>query len=33
MLKVVLKDREFDSGDETEEAMTKVLDELTFDEV
>jgi hypothetical protein len=33
MLKVVWKDREFDSNDEIEEAMTKAWDEVTFDEV
>jgi hypothetical protein len=29
----VLKHRKFDSSDEIEEAMTKVWDERTFDEV
>jgi hypothetical protein len=33
ILKGVLKDHEFHSSDEIEEAMTKVLDELTFDEL
>jgi hypothetical protein len=32
MLTGVLKDREFNSSDEIEEAITKVWDELTFDE-
>jgi hypothetical protein len=32
MLKGVLKDRNFNSSDEIEEAVTKVWDELTFDE-
>jgi hypothetical protein len=33
MLKGVLKDREFNSNYAVEEAITKVWDELTFDEV
>jgi hypothetical protein len=33
MLKGVLKDRDLNSSDEIEEAITKVGDELTFDEV
>jgi histone-lysine N-methyltransferase SETMAR len=33
MLKEVLKDREFSSSDEIEEAITKVWDDLTFDQV
>jgi hypothetical protein len=33
MLKGVLKGREFNSSDEIEEAITKVWNELTFDEV
>jgi hypothetical protein len=33
MLKGVLKDREFNPGAEIEEAMTKVWDEFTFDEL
>jgi hypothetical protein len=33
MVKGVLKDREFHSGDESEEVIAKVWDELTFDEV
>jgi hypothetical protein len=33
MLKGVLKDREFNSSDEIEEVITKVWDELTFNEV
>jgi hypothetical protein len=33
MLKEVLKDCEFNSSDEIEEAITKVWDEFTFDEV
>jgi hypothetical protein len=33
MLKGVLKDCEFNSSDEIEEAITKAWDELTFDEV
>jgi hypothetical protein len=33
MLKGALKDREFISRDESEEAITKVWDRLTFDEV
>jgi hypothetical protein len=33
MLKGVLKDREFNSGDEIDGAITKVWDELAFDEV
>jgi hypothetical protein len=33
MLKGVLKDREFNSGDEIEEAVTNIGDELPFDEV
>jgi hypothetical protein len=33
MLEGVVKDREFNSSDETEDMTTKVWDELTFDEV
>jgi hypothetical protein len=33
MLKGVLKDREFNWSDEIEETITKVWDELIFDEV
>jgi hypothetical protein len=33
MLKGVLKNCEFNSSDEIEEAITKIWDELTFDEV
>jgi hypothetical protein len=33
MLKGALKDHEFSSSDEIEEVITKVWDELTFDEV
>jgi hypothetical protein len=33
MLKGVLKDREFNSRDENEEAITKVWDEFTFGKV
>jgi hypothetical protein len=33
MLKGVLKDPEFNSSDEIKEAVTKVWDDLTFDEV
>jgi hypothetical protein len=33
MLNGVLKDREFNSNDEIEEAIAKVWDEFTFDEV
>jgi hypothetical protein len=33
MLKGVFKNREFHSSDEIEEAITKVWDGLTFDEV
>jgi hypothetical protein len=33
MLKGILKDREFNSSNEIEEATTKVWDDLTFDEV
>jgi hypothetical protein len=33
MLKRVLKDREFDLRDEIEEAITKVWDELSFEEL
>jgi hypothetical protein len=33
LLKGVLKDREFNSSDKIEEAITNVWDELTFDEV
>jgi hypothetical protein len=33
MLKGVLEDRDFNSSDGIEEAITKVWDELTFDEV
>jgi uncharacterized protein YjgD (DUF1641 family) len=33
MLKGVLKDREFNSSDEIEKVITKVWDELTFEEV
>jgi hypothetical protein len=33
MLKGVLKGRKFNSSDEIEEGITKVWDELTFDEV
>jgi hypothetical protein len=33
MLKGLLKDREFNSGDEIDEVITKVWDELTFDEM
>jgi hypothetical protein len=33
MLKIILKYREFNSSDKIEEAITKVWDELTFDEV
>jgi hypothetical protein len=33
MMKRVLKDREFDLRDEIEEAITKLWDELTFDEM
>jgi hypothetical protein len=33
MLKRVLKDREFNSGDEIEKAIMKVWEEFTFDEV
>jgi hypothetical protein len=33
MLKGVLKDREFNSSDEIEEAIMKVRNELTFNEV
>jgi hypothetical protein len=32
-LRGVLKDRDFDSGDEIDEAIPRVWDELTFDEV
>jgi hypothetical protein len=33
MLKEVLKDREFNSNDETEEVIMKIWDKLTFDEM
>jgi translation elongation factor EF-1beta len=33
MLKAVLKDHECSSGDDIEEAIAKVWDEFTFDEV
>jgi hypothetical protein len=33
MLKGALEGREFDSGDATEKATTRVWNELTFDEV
>jgi hypothetical protein len=33
MLKEVLKAREFNPSDEAEEALTKISDELTFDEM
>jgi hypothetical protein len=33
VLKGALKDRKVNSSDEIEEAITKVWDELTFDEV
>jgi hypothetical protein len=33
MLKIVLKNRDFNSSDEIEGAITTVWDEFTFDEV
>jgi histone-lysine N-methyltransferase SETMAR len=33
MLKAVLKGREFNSSNKVEQAITKVFDELTFDEL